>query len=382
VNENESQPPLTPQRVSTFAAVSGCLLVAVICYFAIGAMKHYKPVASKVDPPAKNPVVEIFTINEHQGLRDFPGRAVVESRRVVSLSAEVMGRVLEISPDWKKGGRVQEGQMVARIDDADYTAQAARADATYAQAQEAYALESTQAQMSLIEWRRISKEEPSALTKREPQVQRALAMVASAKAERERAERDLTRTRILAPFAGRVRSAAIEAGSIISSVMPIGELYSDRMLELRVPIRLKDLADLDKEGTAKVRLDSSPSSEWQAKIITTDGEMDRSTHTIHVILHLQVADPQEPPPVGSFVSVALPLREAKEQHLIPREAVLDGDHVHIINAKEELEKIPVKVIRGDSARALVEGLTTGQRVCLTRLQLALPNMQVRIAPAP
>jgi RND family efflux transporter MFP subunit len=272
--------------------------------------------------------------------------------------------------------------MVARIDDADYVALQARAEAAYAQAQETYALESTQAEMSLAEWRRVSQEEPSALTKREPQLQRALAMIASAKAERERAARDLTRTKIVAPFSGRVRSATIEAGTVINSGMPIGELYSDRMLELRVPIRLKDLADLDRQGTAKVRLDSSPSSEWLAKIVATDGEMDRSTHTIHAILHLQVPETQEPPPVGSFVSVALPLREAKEQHLIPREAVLDGDHVHIVNAKEELETIPVKVIRGDSQQAQVVGLSTGQRVCLTRLQLALPHMQVRIAHAP
>ena len=329
------------------------------------------------------PVVEVFTVNDQAGLREFPGRAVVESRRVVTIAAEVAGRVLEISPRWKKGSRVDEGEMVARIDDADYAALQAKAAAALAQAEETYALELTQAEMSLAEWRRVSQAEPSALTKREPQLNRAQAMVASAKAELERAARDLARTRIVAPFAGRVREATIEAGSIIGSGMPIGELYSDRLLELRVPIRLKDRQDLDLQGNAKVRLDSSASpGEWQAKIVATEGEMERTTHTINVILHLQVAENQEPPPVGSFVSVALPLHEAKNQHLIPREAVLDGDHVHIVNAQEQLEKIPVKVIRGDSERAQVVGLETGQRVCITRLQLAMPRMQVRIGNSP
>ena len=52
----------------------------------------------------------------------------VQSRRTLELRAAVAGTLIDFAPEFVDGGRVTEGQLLARIDPADMEAELARAD--------------------------------------------------------------------------------------------------------------------------------------------------------------------------------------------------------------------------------------------------------------
>ncbi len=379
--ENQQSIGIAP-RVSVWATIVGCVVVYAVVAFSMMAMDKLRPQAKKSEYERPLPSVEVYTVVAEESPHALVGRGLLESRRVVSIAAEVAGRVVEISPNWKKGGIVREGELIARIDEADFIAMRDKMAAAVAQAQEVLIVEETQAVMSLAEWQRVSQEPPSALTKHEPQLRRARAMLASASADLAKAERDLQRTKILAPFSGRVRSTGVEVGSVASMGVVLGEMYSDQEIEVRVPIRIKEMADVDQSRLAEIELDHDSSlQKWQAKIIGFDGEIDRQTHTVSAILHLRQEENQPLPVVGAFVRAMLPLRSDRSVFPIPRQALQDGSFVHLINDRDEVERKKVTFVRGNSDTAFVEGLQVGQRIAITRLQTVLPFMKVRVVPS-
>lgn len=378
--ENQQSISIAP-RVSVWATIVGCIVVFAVVAFSLMAMDKLRPQAKKSEYERSLPSVEVYTVVAEKSAHALVGRGLLESRRVVSIAAEVAGRVVEISPNWKKGGIVREGELIARIDEADFIAMRDKMAAAVAQAQEVLIVEETQAVMSLAEWQRVSQEPPSALTKHEPQLRRARAMLASASADLAKAERDLERTKILAPFSGRVRSTGVEVGSIASMGVVLGEMYSDQEIEVRVPIRIKEMADVDQSRLAEIELDHDSSlQKWQAKFIGFDGEIDRQTHTVSAILHLRQEENRPLPVVGAFVRAMLPLRSDQSVFPIPRQALQDGSFVHLINDRDEVERKKVTFVRGNSDTAFVEGLQVGQRIAITRLQTVLPLMKVRVVP--
>ena len=68
----------------------------------------------------------------------------------------------------------------------------------------------------------------------------------------EKAERDLARTKIKAPYDGRVRSTATDLGSYVTIGTPLAELFGTEILEVRLPVSQGDYGFLDEiEGELK-----------------------------------------------------------------------------------------------------------------------------------
>ena len=70
------------------------------------------------------------------------------------------------------------------------------------------------------------EEEPSELVLRLPQFREAKANVASATAQLEQANRNLERTKVRAPFAGRVRVRSVGLGQSVGTSTPLGAVFS------------------------------------------------------------------------------------------------------------------------------------------------------------
>lgn len=353
--------------------------VLLFTFAALAMMKQFRPEAMKEERVAMVPAVEVFTVTAAASELRIVSQAVVESRREVTLSAEVAGKIIEVSPQWKRGGVLKKNDLLVRLDKADFTAARARAESAYAQAMEQLEMEMVQATLSLEEWKRVSNAEPSALTKRDPQVNRAKALVASTQADVEKARRDEERTEIRAPFEGRVRSTAIEEGAYVGAGQALGMMYADQDLELRVPVSLHDYAFVATEG--KVKLEGKIGNDriqWSGKITRFDGEIERSTNSGYILVSVQ-ASAQGYPPVGLFVEVSLPAKPLQDVMKIPRTAVGEEQRVIVVNAQDQLEFRTIEIIRAETQDLFVRGLKAGDRLCVTRMQVALPGMTVRVA---
>ena len=72
----------------------------------------------------------------------------------------------------------------------------------------------------------------------------ARASLREAKARVARAERDLERTRLIAPYDGRVRTERVDAGQFVNRGEAVATLYSIDFAEVRLPVHDDDLAFL------------------------------------------------------------------------------------------------------------------------------------------
>jgi RND family efflux transporter MFP subunit len=353
--------------------------VLLFTFAALAMMKQFRPEAKKEERVEMTPAVEIFTVTAATAELRINSQAVVESRREVTLSAEVAGKIIEVSSQWKRGGMVKKNDLLVKLDKADFTAARARAESAYAQAMEQLEMEMVQAALSLEEWKRVSSAEPSALTKRDPQVNRAKALVVSTQADVEKAKRDEERTEIRAPFDGRVRSTSIEEGAYVVAGQALGMMYADQDLELRVPVSLHDYAFVATEG--EVKLEGKIGNDrilWSGKITRFDGEIERSTNSGYILVSVE-ASAQVFPPVGLFVEVSLPAKPLQDVMKIPRTAVAEEQRVILVNAQDQLEFRTIEIIRAETQDLFVRGLKPDDRLCVTRMQVALPGMAVRVA---
>lgn len=104
-----------------------------------------------------------------------------------------------------------------RLDPTDYEVAITIAKAEVAQSEVVFAEEKARAQQAIENWRALGRSGiPSALVSRAPQLSLAEANLAAAKARVTRAERDLERTMIRAPYQGQVLEQNVDLGQFVS----------------------------------------------------------------------------------------------------------------------------------------------------------------------
>ncbi|WP_193214402.1 efflux RND transporter periplasmic adaptor subunit [Luteolibacter marinus] len=339
--------------------------------------------AEQEDTARALPSVEVITVGKRDHRVAIASQGVVESRRETKLAAEVGGRVTEISPNLKRGGTVKAGELLVKIDDADYQAALARAVAAREDAELALAQEEVRAEQAKLDWEKLGRGKASPLVLREPQLASIRARLESTRAEVERAERDVERTKVQAPFDARVRQAQVEVGAVLAPGGQVAELYSAEDLEVRLPISLEDFGFLDQDSRAGIRLRGTIGGEdleWPAEVARIDGEVDRRTLSAYVTVKVLPGEgTRRLPPVGLFVYASVLGKEFKEVAEIPRTVLHGADEVIVVKPDNRIEFRKIGILRTTEDRVVVSsGLEDGERINATRLNAPVNGMEVRV----
>ena len=379
------------------------LPIAALVIGAVGAVVIVKarPEAPRQAPPEIVPVVEVITASRGPYTYTVLAQGTVEARTSSTLVSEVAGRVLRISENFVEGGFFEAGSTLLWLDDRDTRAALANAEAQVAQAQLAVEREAEESRLAREEWERFGREgEPSSLVLREPQLAQARAALEATEAQREKARRDLERTRLSAPHAGRVREKLVDVGDFLQPGARAASVYAVDHAEIRVPLYDEDLAFLDlplgMRGDANESVGpraivrgrfAGAMHEWQGNVHRTEGEIDPRSRMVHVVV--RVADPYGsaatssgvPLAVGMFVDVEIEGHSLAEAITLPRSALLPDDRIGVvIDGKLELRE--VELLRATRDRVVLrDGVRDGEQVLLTRLDILVDGMSVRIAPA-
>lgn len=375
------------------------ILAIVLGLVGARAIIAAKPEARRARPPQLIPVVE--TIEAHRASHTFVvhSQGSVAPRTASALVAEVAGSVLRVNERFAEGGFFEEGQVLLTLDDRDYRAQVAQAESQVAQAALSVQREEEEARVARDEWKRFDRPgAASALVLREPQLAQARAALAAAEAQLEKARRDLDRTRIRAPYTGRVRQKLADVGDFLQPGAPAAQIYAVDYAEVRVPLPDEELAFLDlplglrggETGTGpKATLRgqfAGQDVEWAGYVERTEGEIDARSRMIHVVV--RVADPYGraatahgvPLAVGMFVDVGLEGQRRDGVFVLPRRALLDKDRLGVVGPDGRLSLRDVEVLRATREEIVVaSGLEDGDRVVLTRLDVMVDGMTVKAA---
>lgn len=366
-------------------------LVAALAFAA--ACSRGADQAAFTPPPAE---VTVVAVEPRDVALPYEHTARVEGSREVEIRARVSGILLRRAYD--EGRPVKKGQLLFEIDPAPYRAevQTARALVAEAEARRARAEREAARLEPLLAERAVSRK---AYDDAVSESEQARAFELAARARLERAEVDLSYTRVTAPIAGLSSRAVHSEGSLvepgddglltrISQVEPIWVRFSvpdKTLLELR-------------RGIADGRIVSAAPSELEVEIVLADGSLhpergrvnfadsriDAATGAVDLRAELPNAGGELVP--GQFVRVRLLGVTRPGAIVVPQRAVLQGQQgkfVYVVVAGDTVELRPVEVGGWVGDDWIVEsGLAAGDRVVVDGTSKVRPGAQVTVAAAP
>jgi RND family efflux transporter MFP subunit len=178
------------------------------------------------------------------------------------------------------------------------------------------------------------------------------------RAASNRAQRNLDRTRLLAPFAGRVNRVMVEGGDYVSANTLVLELIDTSNLELQVAVNSDAVEALQLGQQLAVKV---AEREVNGKLIALQYDPDTQTHT-HP-LRIQVGSDGLIP--GQLGQVRLPLRARKAALAVPVAAMLreEGKHyVFLVKDKQLVRQQVTPGIRYGDLQVVRQGLRPGQQL--------------------
>ena len=370
------------------------LAILVVTVLGIIFLVINKRVAKEEVKQRVVPAVEVVEVTAADHAVKISTQGVVESARETRLAAEVGGRVMEISPSFKRGGVVKKGERLVQIDPADYRSALAAAEVRRAEAELALELEKARVEQAQLDWAKLgSGSDPlNALVLREPYLAAAEASAASAVEAAAKARRDVERTEILAPFDAGLRSANAEVGAVVAPGTMVAELYASGDLEVRLPLSLEDFGFLARAADGKVTGEivlkgkiGADEYTWKAEMARVDPEISRETLSAHVAVKVLPTEGSTfpLPPVGLFVNAEIAGKTLGDIKEIPRRALIEGNRTIVVMAGNKIAFRDLTIPRLTRATALVSGgLEAGDRVVLTRLSAPVVGMEVEIEKDP
>ena len=307
------------------------------------------------------------------------------------LVSEVAGNIVWVAESFEVGSFFDAGDVLLRLDRRDYELAVASARASVAQARVALTREEAEAEVAREEWEDLGElGEPGPLVLREPQLDEARARVEAALANQARAELDLSRTAIRAPFAGRLRAKRVDRGEFVSRGVPTATIYSVDAAEVTLPVPDSELAFLDlplgtelRGAGPRVLLQAQFAGarhEWEARIVRVGGEIDPATRMVNLIARVEepyrAAGERPPLSLGLFVDAEVVGRSVDSVFEVPRGALVGADRLWLVE-DGRLTLRQVGILRLDPEVAIVsDGLVGGDRISLTILDTAVDGMQV------
>ncbi|PSV21155.1 efflux RND transporter periplasmic adaptor subunit [Photobacterium leiognathi subsp. mandapamensis] len=377
------------------------VIIAIFIAMSVLLLNNKKrPEQQKVQ--VRTPVLEVIKIEKQDVQLSVNSYGVVEPKYKAEVVSEVIGSVNYISPDFAVGRFVSKGELLARLDDSDYHADLAQAEASLAQAQAKLKEEIARGKVAKKTLRDVSPNKQTALGLREPQRKQEEANVKFAQAAVERAKRNLAKTEIRAPFDALVKMKNINMGSYLTKGKLIGELYGTETAEIRLPVTPNSLSylDLNRLDNRKLNLEAQygeiKANHWAAKLVRSEGIIDKDNRMIYLIAEVDdpynlksplikpstqsTSSPSLYLPVlqfGTFVTTTIQGKNVKDVIKLPRH-VVRSEQVIVVDSQNKTQTRQVKVVRADNENAyVIGGLEDGELVSLIRSDRLIDGTEVK-----
>lgn len=397
-------PPVRSNGRSLTRVVFGVLALALVAG-GVGTWLVRREAGPRVEGsnPARGPLVQTLVTS---------GRVV--QQRSSSLGAVLQTTVAEVLVE--EGARVEEGQLLARLADAEPLAAVAEAEAAVEEAEahlRGVRTSGRQLAASALDSARVDAEQAEADYQRQVQLHQSGA-VSEAALDRARQTRDLARsrrvsaslqlarsapsgsdtatagaalaraqarlqqaramlehTRLRAPFDATVLTRDVEPGEVVRPGEILFVVAGDAPLEVSVSPDESNLARLALDQVALVSPEAFPDRRLRARIVRIAPSVDPLRGTIDVTLTLDEPSPDLRPDMT--VAVEIELGRAEEALVLPPTLVRDlaSDRPWVLVARDGVAtRVDVRLgLEGDSLVEIAEGLDDESVVLSPELSL-------------
>ena len=295
-------------------------------------------------PPAPVKVAEAESLNMASTVL-APGTVV--SLHDASIAAEVAGSLTSVA---EVGDEVEAGDVIAAINDDDLQLQLQFADATIKRLEASlkYSNRQLDRQKKLASQNIAARNE---LDQTESQRDMAEQDLVQAKIARKQTLLLIEKSRIRAPFGGRIVARFRDAGEYLSVGSEVVRLVDTRNIEIQAQAPIT-VARFLKEGTDVIIRDRDRSVSSQVRAVIPVG--DQRSRMIEVRISLNESDWV----IGSAVRVALPEAKPVRVVAVPRDALIlrqNSTYLFKVNGDDTVEQVTVTTGIGSGALIEVHG---------------------------
>lgn len=386
------QTPVRPwwQRLIAIAIIAALLLTGL-------ALAQYlfktRPIAKRKPPAKMRALVKTTTINHVSQRVTVSALGFVGPAAELNMQARVSGTVIDLNPSLVPGGIIKQGEVVIRLDDADYQLNLRLKLDKLAQAKADLRLEEGNQLVAGQEWQMINDEgiitgeADLDLALRKPQLDKAMADVKLAETEVEQARLDLARTEISAPFNCVVLEKNVAIGSQITPQSSIATLTGTDTFwaEISVPIdQLKwlTLPDGKKPGSA-VTVYTNDKSRHRGLLLKLLPDVDKDGLMARLLI--EISDPlglttsQTPLFLGSFIRAEIAGQMLDKIFMVPRAALFENDNVLTVTNADTLHIQPVEVVWKNREFAFLgAGLNAGDEIIISNVSAPIEGMALDV----
>jgi len=370
------------------------LLASLLAMVALIALKK-APEEKELEQLA--PLVKVEPIQFESMQLEVDSHGLVKPKYQTQLVAQVGGEISFVAPEFVRGGFVIKGQVLARIKDSDYKAFVIEAQAALLSAQAGLQQEEALGAVAKDEWSRIKDRKPTALSLRLPQLAQEQARVKAAEAALARAESNLARTEIRAPFHALIDARNVGLGTYVNPGSNVGEVFSVSEAEIRLPVADSQLQFLVNGGVgSEVELTgelAGKSTSWQAKIVRTEGVIDAQSRMAYLVAQLvnpyglQVPSETDaklsqttthPLKFGSYVQASVKGIVVPKAALLPRHLMSDG-RVPVLTDDNKLSLKKITLLREQGTMIVItDGVSDNDQLIVSALQYPVEGMALRL----
>jgi RND family efflux transporter MFP subunit len=312
----------------------------------------------KAPPPAP---VELSEVRSGSISTFLETTASLEAHHVATLVARAEGPVVELFVE--EGAHVAKGETLARLDDTEARLAVERTELAWELAKRDH--ERAQ-QLQAKEY--LSQKELD---------EKALA-VRNAWVELEQARYDLTQTRIVAPFSGRVVERMINLGETVTPGRNCFHIVDFDPVRARLYFPERELQRVRVGQLADLTFDSHPGQTFSARVAMVNPVVDQANGTFKVTL--EMANPAGVLRPGAFARVRLKTGTFGDALLIPRRGLIteDGESFLFVAHGDSVVRVPVTVgaVEHDTAQIL-KGVASGDSVVTVGQGGLKPGSKIR-----
>ena len=358
-------------------------------------------------------VVTVATSGGEGAARGGEGGAVavvangyVVARTKAAVSAKIPGRLAMLNVS--EGSRVRKGDVIARLDNADYAAAVGQAEAGLASAK-ATLIETQsdrdQLQREFVRVRDIHSQNPNLVSPQEVENAESRARQGDARVDAQHARVDaaaaalrvaqanLENTYIRAPFSGTVLRKEAEVGEVVApsvgggltrgAVVTMADLAT---LEVEVDVNEAYIARIQGGQQARITLDAYPDTSFRGTVRQVVPTADRQRATVQVKVTIVDRDPRILTEMGAKVeflgAASSTVRTERPRIMVPAEAVRSDngrDVVWIVRdgrlQKRDVDAGPVS----GNFREIRSGLAGGEQLLVGGIETPREGQRVKLS---
>ncbi|MCF8067464.1 MAG: efflux RND transporter periplasmic adaptor subunit [Desulfobacterales bacterium] len=386
------------EEKNTRTIILSIIFVVVLLIIGFTGMKlliKHKNLISPDERPKITPKVHIQPVETGPVQVTISAEGTAHPIQSINIIPQISGKTIYISPVLVNGGIIKKGELLFKIDPADYQIAVTTAQARVKDAESALELVRAEATAAAEEWSwhigdNAEAKMPPDLVLKKPQLMASQAKLDAERAGLEKAMLNLSRTEISAPFPGRVMQKNIGLGQYVVAGVNVAEIYSTEASEIVLPLDDADLKWIEVPGFTSDNMKGSMATitaevagepiSWQGSVTRSEGFFNEKTRMINIIVRID--DPFEKiPPLapGLFVEAQIKGRTIQDAAVIPKTALHENNTVWILEDENRLSFRNVVVAKKSGNRVILSsGLKNDEKLIISQLKAVADGMSVRL----